>query len=45
MADAEIVLGIPEGRHHVLSVLRLPEAEPSLLGMSQNFVAIARALA
>jgi hypothetical protein len=30
-----------EGRHHVLSVLRLLEAEPSLLGISQNFVAIA----
>jgi hypothetical protein len=37
------LLDIPEGRHHVLSVLRLLEAEPSLLGMSQNFVAIAQA--
>jgi SAM-dependent methyltransferase len=37
------LLDIPEGRHHVLSVLRLMEAEPSLLGMSQNFVAIAQA--
>ena len=37
------LLDIPEGRQHVLSVLRLLEAEPSLLGMSQNFVAIARA--
>jgi hypothetical protein len=27
----------------VLSVLRLLEAEPSLIGMSQNFVAIAQA--
>jgi hypothetical protein len=26
----------------VLSVLRLVEAEPSLIGLSQNFVAIAR---
>jgi hypothetical protein len=26
-------------RDHVLSVLRLLEAEPSLLGLSQNFVA------
>ena len=30
-----------EGRAHVLSVLRLVEAEPSLIGLSQNFVAIA----
>jgi SAM-dependent methyltransferase len=30
-----------EDRDHVLSVLRLVEAEPSLIGMSQNFVAIA----
>ena len=30
-----------EERDHVLSVLRLVEAEPSLIGMSQNFVAIA----
>jgi SAM-dependent methyltransferase len=37
------LLDIPEGRHQVLSVLRLLEAEPSLLGMSQNFVAIAQA--
>jgi hypothetical protein len=32
----------PEGRDYVLSVLRLVEAEPSLFGMSQNFVAIAQ---
>jgi SAM-dependent methyltransferase len=31
----------PEERAHVLSVLRLVEAEPSLIGLSQNFVAIA----
>jgi hypothetical protein len=37
------LLDIPEGRHHVLSVLRLLEAEPSLIGISQNFVAIAQA--
>jgi hypothetical protein len=37
------LLDIPEGRHHVLSVLRLLGAEPSLLGISQNFVAIAQA--
>ena len=30
-----------KSRDHVLSVLRLVEAEPSLIGMSQNFVAIA----
>jgi hypothetical protein len=34
---------VPESRDHVLSVLRLLEAEPSLIGMSQNFVAIAQA--
>jgi ubiquinone/menaquinone biosynthesis C-methylase UbiE len=32
----------PEERDHVLSVLRLVEAEPSLIGASQNFVAIAQ---
>lgn len=37
------LLDVPEGRHHLLSVLRLLEAEPSLIGMSQNFVAIAQA--
>lgn len=37
------LLDIPESRDHVLSVLRLLEAEPSLIGMSQNFVAIAQA--
>ncbi len=37
------LLDVPEGREHVLSVLRLVEAEPSLLGVSQNFVAIAQA--
>ena len=37
------LLDIPEGRDHVLSVLRLLEAEPSLLGMSQKFVCIAQA--
>jgi len=36
-------LDVPEQRDHVLSVLRLLEAEPSLLGMSQNFLAIAHA--
>jgi SAM-dependent methyltransferase len=30
-----------ESRDHVLSVLRLLEAEPSLIGLSQNFAAIA----
>ena len=38
------LLDVPEGRDHVLSALRLLEAEPSLIGMSQNFVAVARAL-
>jgi ubiquinone/menaquinone biosynthesis C-methylase UbiE len=37
------LLDLPEGRDHVLSVLRLLETEPSLLGMSQNFLAIAQA--
>jgi ubiquinone/menaquinone biosynthesis C-methylase UbiE len=37
------LLDVPESRHHLLSVLRLLEAEPSLIGMSQNFVAIAQA--
>ena len=37
------LLDTSEGRHHVLSVLRLLEAEPSLIGISQNFVAIAQA--
>ena len=37
------LLDIPESRDHVLSVLRLLEAEPSLIGMSQNFVAIGQA--
>jgi hypothetical protein len=37
------LLDTSEGRDQVLSVLRLLEAEPSLLGMSQNFVAIAHA--
>ena len=37
------LLDIPEARDHLLSVLRLLEAEPSLLGISQNFVAIAQA--
>jgi SAM-dependent methyltransferase len=35
-------LDVAESRDHLLSVLRLVEAEPSLLGMSQNFVAISR---
>ncbi|MFI9437051.1 hypothetical protein [Streptosporangium sp. NPDC052375] len=30
-------------RDHLLSVLRLIETEPSIIGMSQNFVAIAQA--
>jgi SAM-dependent methyltransferase len=37
------LLDVQESRDHLLSVLRLLEAEPSLIGMSQNFVAIARA--
>jgi SAM-dependent methyltransferase len=37
------LLDVPEARDRLLSVLRLLEAEPSLLGMSQNFVAIAQA--
>ena len=37
------LLDIPAARDHLLSVLRLLEAEPSLLGMSQNFVAVAQA--
>ena len=37
------LLDLPAARDHLLSVLRLLEAEPSLLGMSQNFVAIAQA--
>jgi SAM-dependent methyltransferase len=36
------LLDSQESRDHVLSVLRLLEAEPSLIGMSQNFVAIAQ---
>jgi len=32
-----------DSRDHVLSLLRLLEAEPSLTGMSQNFLAIAQA--
>lgn len=35
-------LDSPAEREYVLSVLRLVEAEPSLIGLSQNFVAIAR---
>lgn len=35
------LLDRPDGRDHVLSVLRQLEAEPSLIGMSHNFVAIA----
>lgn len=34
-------MGEPEQRDRILAVLRLVEAEPSTLGMSQNFVAIA----
>jgi SAM-dependent methyltransferase len=37
------LLDVPESRDHVLSVLRMLEAEPSLIGMSQNFVAITQA--
>jgi hypothetical protein len=37
------LLDVPGSRDHLLSVLRLLEAEPSLVGMSQNFVAIAQA--
>lgn len=37
------LLDDPGQRDHVLSVLRLLEAEPSLMGMSQNFLAIAQA--
>jgi SAM-dependent methyltransferase len=36
-------LDVPQQRDYVLSVLRLLEAEPALLGMSQNFLAIAEA--
>lgn len=36
-------LDTPGSRDPVLSLLRLLEAEPSLIGMSQNFVAIAHA--
>jgi ubiquinone/menaquinone biosynthesis C-methylase UbiE len=36
-------LDVPQQRDYVLSVLRLLEAEPSLMGMSQNFLAIAEA--
>ncbi len=36
------LLDRPDGRDQVLGLLRLIEAEPSLIGMSQNFVAIAR---
>jgi ubiquinone/menaquinone biosynthesis C-methylase UbiE len=36
-------LDTADSRDHVLSLLRLLEAEPSLIGMSQNFVAIAQA--
>jgi len=36
------LLDVPEDRDHLLSVLRLLEAEPSLIGMGQNFVAIAQ---
>lgn len=32
----------PEQRERVLALLRLLETEPSILGMSQNFVAVAR---
>ena len=35
--------GGADSRHHPLSLLRLLEAEPSLIGMSQNFVAVAQA--
>jgi hypothetical protein len=35
-------LDSPAEREHVLAVLRLAEAEPSLIGLSQNFVAIAQ---
>jgi SAM-dependent methyltransferase len=37
------LLDVPESRDHVLLLLRLLEAEPSLIGMSQNFVATAQA--
>lgn len=32
----------PEQRERILSVLRLLETEPSILGMSQNFIAVAQ---
>lgn len=35
------LLDVPESRAQVLSALRLLEAEPSLIGMSQNFLALA----
>jgi len=37
------LLDVPQGRDQVLSALRLLAAEPSLIGMSQNFVAVASA--
>jgi hypothetical protein len=43
LAGLSQYLDVPEQRDHVLSVLRLLEAEPSLIGMSQNFVAMAHA--
>jgi hypothetical protein len=42
LPDPSQRLDSPDSRDHVLSVLRLLEAEPSLIGMSQNFVAIAQ---
>jgi ubiquinone/menaquinone biosynthesis C-methylase UbiE len=42
LPDLSQRLDVTESRDHVLSVLRLLEAEPSLIGMSQNFVAIAQ---
>jgi hypothetical protein len=43
LPDLSQLLDIPEARDHLLSVLQLLAAEPSLLGKSQNFVAIAQA--
>jgi SAM-dependent methyltransferase len=42
MPDLAERLDAAESRDRLLSVLRLVEAGPSLLGMSQNFVAISR---
>jgi len=45
LPDLSQWLDTADSRDHVLSLLRAIEAEPSLIGMSQNFVAIAQASA